>query len=98
VKASTKSISDVAVSMESKLKEDFRISLTNAPGKESYPIVSFSWFYVPVDPQDLQRSAAVKEFLNWVYGSGQEIAQAQGYTTLPASVLQRVRAKVAALH
>src|SRR5580704_2946380 len=98
VKASTKSISDVAVSIEAKMKEDFRISLTNAPGKESYPIVSFSWFYVPVDPQDLQRSAAVKEFLSWVYGSGQEIAQAQSYTTLPASVLERVRAKVAALH
>jgi phosphate transport system substrate-binding protein len=98
VKPSTKSISDVAVSMESKMKEDFRVSLTNAPGKESYPIASFSWFYVPVDPQDLQRSAAVKEFLSWVYGSGQKIAQAQGYTTLPASVLQKVRAKVAVLH
>jgi phosphate transport system substrate-binding protein len=97
VKPSTKSISDVAVSMESKMQEDFRVSLTSPPGKESYPIASFSWFYVPVDPQDLQRSAAVKEFLSWVYGSGQEIAQAQGYTTLPAPVLQKVRAKVAAL-
>jgi len=98
VKPSTKSISDVALAMESKMTDDFRVSLTNAPGKESYPIVSFTWFYVPVHPQDLQRSHAVKEYLSWVYASGQEIAQAQGYATLPLSVLKKVRAKVAGLH
>ena len=98
VKPSTKSIGDVALAMESKMTDDFRVSLTNAPGKESYPIVSFTWFYVPVHPQDLQRSHAVNEYLSWVYASGQEIAQAQGYAPLPPSVLQKVRAKVAALH
>jgi phosphate transport system substrate-binding protein len=98
VKPSPKSISDVASAMESKMMNDFRISLTNAPGKESYPIVSFTWFYVPVRPQDSERGHAVNEYLSWVYGSGQEIAQAQGYTTLPPSVLQKVRERVAALH
>ena len=98
VKPSMKSISDAALAMESKITDDFRVSLTNAPGKESYPIVSFTWFYVPVHPQDLQRSRAVNEYLSWVYASGQEIAQAQGYDLLPPSVLQKVRAKVAALH
>jgi phosphate transport system substrate-binding protein len=98
VKPSAKSVSDVAVSMESKMKEDFRVSLTNAPGKESYPIASFTWFYVPVHPEDLKRGDAVKDYLSWVYGPGQEIAQAHGYTTLPTSVLQKVRAKVTALH
>ncbi len=97
VKPSTKSISDVALAMESKMTDDFRTSLTNAPGKESYPIVSFTWFYVPVHRQDLQRSHAVKEYLSWVYASGQEIAQAQGYVPLPPSVLQKVRATVASL-
>ncbi len=98
VKPSTKTISNVALAMESTMADDFRVSLTNAPGKDSYPIVSFTWFYVPVHPQDLQRSHAVNEYLSWVYGSGQEIAHAQGYTPLPPSVLQKVRAKVAALH
>jgi phosphate transport system substrate-binding protein len=83
--------------MESEMTDDFRVSLTNAPGKESYPIVSFTWFYVPVRPQNLQRSHAVNEYLNWVYTSGQEIAQAQGYAPLPPSVLQKVRMRVAAL-
>jgi phosphate transport system substrate-binding protein len=98
VKPSTKSISDVAMAMEPKMRDAFRVSLTNAPGKESYPIVSFTWFYVPEHPQDLQRSHAVNAYLSWVYASGQEIAQAQGYAPLPPSVLQKVRAKVAALH
>ncbi len=97
VKPSMKSISDAALAMESKMTNDFRASLTNAPGKESYPIASFTWFYVPAHPQDSQRSHAVKEYLSWVYASGQEIAQAQGYAPLPSSVLQKVRAKVASL-
>ncbi len=97
VTPSAKSLAEVALAMESKMTSDFRVSLTNAPGKESYPIVSFTWFYVPVHPQDRQRSHAVSEYLSWVYGSGQEIAQAQGYTTLPPSVLQKVRAKLLTL-
>ncbi|HZV60394.1 MAG TPA: phosphate ABC transporter substrate-binding protein PstS [Candidatus Eremiobacteraceae bacterium] len=98
VMPSAKSISDVAMAMESKMRDNFRVSLTNAPGKETYPIVSFTWFYVPAHPQDSQRGHAVDEYLGWVYTSGQEIAQAQGYPSLPPSVLQKVRAKVAALH
>ncbi len=97
VKPSMKSISDAALAMESKMSNDFRASLTNAPGKGSYPIMSFTWLYVPAHPQDSQRSHAVKEYLSWVYASGEEIAQAQGYAPLPPSVLQKVRAKVAAL-
>ena len=97
VKPSTQSISAAALAIESKMTGDFRASLTNAPGKESYPIVSFTWFYVPAHPQSAQRSHAVKEYLSWVYASGQEIAQAQGYAPLPQSVLQKVRAKVASL-
>lgn len=97
VKPSRKSINAAALAMESKMTEDFRASLTNAPGKESYPIVSFTWFYVPAHPRDPQRSRAVKDYLGWVYASGQEIAQAQGYAPLPPSVLQKVRAKVESL-
>ena len=97
VKPSMKSIADAASAMESKMTNDFRASLTNPPGKESYPIASFTWFYVPAHPQDAQRSHAVKEYLRWVYAPGQEIAQAQGYAPLPPSVLQKVRAKVASL-
>jgi phosphate transport system substrate-binding protein len=97
VNPSTNSIGEVAVAMDSKMINDFRVSLTNAPGKGSYSIVSFTWFYAPLHPQDLRRSHAVNDYLTWVYGPGQEIARAHGYITLPPSVLKKVRAKVEAL-
>ncbi|GAC1432241.1 MAG: hypothetical protein NVS1B11_10550 [Terriglobales bacterium] len=98
VKPPLKKLSDVASAMESNMTSDFRLSLTNAPGKESYPIVSFTWFYVPVHPQDLQRRHAVKEYLSWgCTHPGKKIAEAQGCAPLPPSVLQKVRAKVAAM-
>ena len=94
VRPNPRSIEEAATSLESKMGEDFRVSLTNAPGKESYPIASFTWFYVPVRAGDPQRGKAVADFLNWVYADGQKIAQGRGYAALPSSVLQKVKSKV----
>jgi len=86
----TNSISDAA--LESKVRDDFRASLTNAPGKDSYPIASFTWLYIPVKSKDPARGRAVVAYLRWVYGEGQQIAQDRGYATLP----DKLRAKVMA--
>jgi phosphate transport system substrate-binding protein len=86
----TKSIS--AAVLESKMQNDLRASLTNSPGKESYPITSFTWLYVPVKSKDPERGRAVGAYLKWIYGEGQQIAQERGYATLP----ERLRAKVVA--
>lgn len=95
VKPSAKSIAEAAVALASKMGEDFRVSLVNAPGKESYPISSYTWLYVPVLAKDPQRGRAVADFLRWVYTAGQEIAKQKGYAPLPPSVLARVRPKAA---
>ena len=97
IKPAATTIAAAASSLESKMGEDFRVSLTNAPGKESYPIASFTWFYVPIHASDPQRGRAVTEFLNWVYASGQKIAQERGYAALPSSVLQKVKSKLSTL-
>lgn len=97
VRPNPKSIEDAATSLESKMGEDFRVSLTNAPGRDSYPIASFTWFYVPVRAGDPQRGKAVTDFLNWVFADGQKIAQGRGYAALPGSVLARVRSKVSTI-
>jgi len=97
IKPNAKSIAEAASSLESKMTEDFRISLTNAPGKESYPIASFTWFYVPVRAVDPPRGRAVSQFLTWVYSGGQNIAQKRGYAALPSSVLAKVRSKVSTI-
>jgi phosphate transport system substrate-binding protein len=88
VMPTTKSIA--AAVPESSMRDDFRMSLTNAPGKESYPISSFTWLYVPIKSQEPERGRAVGDYLKWVYSDGQRVAQERGYATLPPKVLARV--------
>ncbi|MCU1239835.1 MAG: Phosphate transporter substrate-binding protein PstS [Candidatus Acidoferrum typicum] len=92
----TKSISDAA--LESKVRDDFRASLTNAAGKDSYPIASFTWLYIPVKSKDPERGRAVAAYLRWVYGEGQQIAQDRGYATLPDKLRDKVIAATAEVH
>jgi phosphate transport system substrate-binding protein len=95
IKPSSQSIAAAASAGGSKASENFRVSLTNAPGKESYAISSFTWIYVPATAPDPERGRAVAAYLKWVYTSGQSIAKEQGYATLPADVLAKVVAKAA---
>lgn len=97
VRPSAHSISAAAVAQVSKADVDFRISLTNAPGKDCYPISSFTWFYVPAVAKDSERGRAVSEYLRWVYSSGEKIAQDQGYPPLPGELLAKVAAKAATI-
>ncbi len=67
--------------------------MTNASGKGTYPISSFTWFYVPAVAKDSERGRAVAEYLKWVYTSGEKIAQEEGYPPLPEELLAKVMAK-----
>jgi len=95
VKPSAKSIAAAATASGSKMNNDFRVSLTNALGKESYPISSFTWFYVPAVAKEPGRGNMVASYLKWVYTSGQKIAQEKGYAILPPEVLEKAVAKAA---
>lgn len=95
VKPSGKSIEEAASALANKMTDDFRVSLTNAPGRDSYPISSFTWLYVPAVASDPERGRAVAGYLRWVFSAGQEIARSQGYAPLPSSVLTKVQAKAA---
>jgi phosphate transport system substrate-binding protein len=97
IKPSAQSIAAAASAGGGKKNEDFRVSLTNATGKESYPISSFTWLYVPAAASDPERGRAVGSYLKWIYSGGQKIAQEQGYATLPADVLAKVAAKAASV-
>jgi len=97
IKPSANSIAAAATASGGKMNSDFRISLTNAPGKESYPISSFTWLYVPMVAADPSRGRALASYLKWVYGDGQRIAHEKGYATLPPEVLERVAAKAATI-
>ncbi len=95
VKPTEKTFANAA--LEAKISDDFRVSLTNAPGKDSYPITSFTWFYVPAKAKDPSRGRAVAAYLNWIYTDGQQVAQDKGYATLPKELLAKVTATAATI-
>src|SRR5271168_4703326 len=97
VRATPASITASSAAMEKSIRDDFRVSLVNAPGKDSYPIASFTWLYVPVSGLAAERTRALKQFLEWALGAGQEIAKNSGYAPLPAALAERALARVKAI-
>jgi len=89
----TKSIA--AAALGAKMPDDFRVSLTNAPGRDCYPITSFTWLYIPAKSKNPERGHVVADYLRWIYAEGQTIAQERGYATLPNELLAKVTASVA---
>lgn len=97
VKASDETTIAACRAVESPAWNKFSVSLTNAPGADSFPITSFSWLYLRSVSSDLRRRAALVNLLTWIYGNGQQVASLQGYTQLPGQLLDRIKAKVGAM-
>ena len=97
VKASAETIAAACKAVESPRWNKFAVSLTNAPGAESFPITSFSWLYLRTVSSDPARRAALVKLLTWIFTSGQQIAVQQGYSQLPPQLLDKIRAKVATM-
>ena len=95
--ASQASIANAYRSAEKSIPSDFRASLTNVSGNDAYPIVSFTWLYVPEKAADPERSRALAHFLEWALSMGEQSAEQHGYTPLPASLTPKVLAKVHSL-
>jgi len=89
VKPTTAGIMAACTANEKTMPADFRVSLADATGKESYPLVSFTWIYVPTSGLEPGRSQALKDFWAWALGDGQEIASRMGYTQLPPSIVSK---------
>jgi phosphate ABC transporter phosphate-binding protein len=69
--------------------DDFRVSITNAPGKHVYPISTFTWLLVPADIREPAKKAALRELLRWMLTAGQKQSSSLGYAPLPANVVSR---------
>lgn len=93
VKASLESVTAAAASVKD-MPEDFRVSITNAPGKDAYPISSFTWLLVPVEWTDAGKEKAFVDFLNWMVDKGQTMTSALQYAPLPKNVATKVKARI----
>ena len=69
-----------------KMPADFRVSITNSPGKDAYPISSFTWLLIPEQSKDAAKGKILADFLNWMVTDGQKMTSALAYASLPENV------------
>ena len=93
VKASLESVTAAAGSVKT-MPADFRVSITNAPGKDAYPISSFTWLLIPLQSKDAARGKIISDFLNWMVDDGQKMTAALTYAPLPTNVAEKVKAEI----
>ena len=95
IKASLAGVSAAAAGAAKSMPEDFRVSITNPPGKDAYPISSFTWLLIPAQIQDPAKKAAIKDFLTWMLTSGQQFCEPLAYAKLPKEVVAKEQKAVA---
>jgi phosphate transport system substrate-binding protein len=88
IKAELASVTAAAASSK-EMPEDFRVSITNAPGPTAYPVSSFTWLLVPEKISDTAKRDAIKGFLNWMITDGQKYAEGLSYAQLPKPVVAK---------
>lgn len=93
VQASLDSVTAAAASVKS-MPADFRVSITNAPGKDAYPISSFTWLLIPTQSKDAARGKIITDFLNWMVDDGQKMTADLTYAPLPQVVAEKVKGAI----
>ena len=89
VKASLAAVSAAAAGAAKEMPDDFRVSITNAPGKAAYPISTFTWLLIPEKFSDAAKRDAMKGFVKWMLADGQNYAEALSYAKLPKEVVAK---------
>jgi len=89
VTASIGGVTEAAAGIK-QMPADYRISITNAPGKDAYPISSFTYLLIPLHSADPAKGKVIKDLLSWIVNSGESEAAALSYAPLPQSVAAKV--------
>src|SRR5580658_9348400 len=97
VKATLESVTEAAASVKA-MPADFRVSITDAPGKNAYPISSFTWLLIPVQAQDPKKGKIIADFLNWMLTDGQKMTSQLSYAPLPAGIVEKVKVAIKQVH
>jgi phosphate transport system substrate-binding protein len=95
VAASLASVTAAASGAAENMPADFRVSITNAPGADAYPVSSFTWLLVPTTFSDPAKRQVIVDFLSWMLGDGQGMAEALHYARLPERVVTMEREALA---
>jgi phosphate transport system substrate-binding protein len=87
VKADLASVTAAAAGAAKSMPDDYRVSITNAPGKTVYPISSFTWLLIPSKFSDATKRDTIKNFVKWMLADGQNDTEALAYSKLPKEVV-----------
>jgi phosphate transport system substrate-binding protein len=96
VKASLHSVTEAAASV-GELPLTSGISITNAPGRDAYPIASFTWLLVRKNSNDPVKGQELAVFLHWMIDAGQPVAESLGYAPIPGKLAVQVKKMIAQL-
>lgn len=94
VGASLNTVTAAAAADASQIPADFRVSITDAPGKDSYPLSSFTYLLVYTHQTDATKGKALVAFLRWMLTDGQQYTSALEYAPLPSALVAREQAQV----
>jgi phosphate transport system substrate-binding protein len=89
IKADLGSVTAAAAGALKSIPDDFRVSITNAPGESAYPIASFTWLLIPEKFSDASKRDAIKTFLKWALTDGQNYTENLAYAKLPKPVVDK---------
>jgi phosphate transport system substrate-binding protein len=87
IKASLQTVTAAASGASTQMQKDVRISITDAPGANAYPICSFTYLLIPKKIADANKERAIKGFLHWMMTDGQNMVEALNYARLPKAVV-----------
>jgi phosphate transport system substrate-binding protein len=90
-------VTEAAAGASKNMPEDFRVSITNAPGEGAYPISGFTWLLIYQSSKDPKKGSAIKDFLGWAMKEGQSYAKDLYYAPLPKQVSAQAVKKIATL-
>ena len=95
VKADFNTVSEAAAGAAKEMPADFRVSINNAPGKNAYPISTFTWLLIPDKIGDAAKKKSITDFLQWMMTTGQGDAQGLSYAPLPKQVVAKEQKQIA---
>jgi phosphate transport system substrate-binding protein len=91
LKATTDGVTAAAAAAAKSMPKDYRVSITNADGPDSYPISSFTWLLIPLKSADPAKGKALQGFLEWMIETGEGEAASMTYAPLPKQVQEMVK-------
>ena len=92
VEANTKTVTTAAANAAASMPSDFRVSITDAPGADAYPITATTFVLMYKQPKSPENTAIAMDFIRWSLESGQPQAEQLHYVPLPSALVQQIEA------